>query len=123
MTIVRAIAISLALLPVNFFTASAYTSMGYGLQTCGWWTAQRNEPAPAIQAGYAQSWILGFLTGNADITATLKMALPKAVGMPLDPLSGVDDLAVFAWIDNECHKHPLQNLLKTSEAFMAAHPR
>ena len=119
----RTIVAAITIFPVHPLSASAFTSIGYGLQTCGWWTAQRKEPAPAVQANYAGQWVLGFLTGIADVTTKLKLVAPKTAGMPYDPLARLDDHAVFAWIDNECHHHPLQNLQVTSETFAAAHPR
>ena len=50
-----------------------------------------------------EQWLLGFLTGTADLAATPGVIEPGK----LDPLRGVDAEAVWAWVDNYCHAHPL----------------
>ena len=39
-----------------------------------------------------------------------------------DPLEGVDAAAVFAWIDNYCSAHPLDQIVIGAEQFSRAHP-
>jgi hypothetical protein len=78
---------------------------GVGLMSCGSWTAHRSLNA--------QQWVLGFLSGvglagQADA---------------IDPLSGTDAEAVWAWIDNYCRSNPLKQIADAAVAFIVAHPR
>lgn len=60
----------------------------------------------------AEQWVLGFLSGvgyaaNQD---------------GIDPLNGVDDQGVWAWVDNYCRNHPLNLVVTAAAAFRVAHP-
>jgi hypothetical protein len=92
----------LLLLPAR---GQAYTAIGQGLNSCGWWTAAR-------QGGYstgAEQWVLAFAAGTA-------YASDK------DPLSGLDADAVWAWLDNRCRDYPLSAIIDAIRAFIDAHP-
>jgi hypothetical protein len=89
--------------------AEAYTSAGSGTASCGAWTAARRDR----QALNLEQWILGFLTGVADLAASRGVTVPGKV----DPLNGVDVQAVWAWVDNFCHAHPLETVIEAGEAF------
>jgi hypothetical protein len=60
-------------------------------------------------AVHTEAWVLGFLSG-------LGVA---GVG---DPLNGVDNEGVMAWIDNYCQSHPINRLVDAAKAFFSAHP-
>jgi hypothetical protein len=92
--------------------ADNYTAAGLGAVSCGAWTAARRDR----QAGDVEQWILGFLTGMADLAASVP------VQSKMDPLSGVDAEAVWAWVDNFCRAHPLEKVVRAGEAFATAHP-
>jgi hypothetical protein len=73
--------------------AQAYEIAGVGLHSCGSWTAARSRSA----AGLEVQWVLGYLSGVAYALQTDRV----------DPLGGIDDEAIFAWIDNYCRAKPL----------------
>jgi hypothetical protein len=86
-----------------------YQLLGSGAASCGSWTANRRirNDIALMQV----SWVLGFLSGIADIKAST------------NPLRNMDSDGVAAWIDNYCRQHPIQEILDAAEAFFAAHPR
>jgi hypothetical protein len=54
----------------------------------------------------------------------VRLFFPETLGYqgPDNPLNGLDGDAVFAWIDNYCRAHPLDSIVKATEAFDAEHP-
>ncbi len=60
----------------------------------------------------SEQWILGFLSGVGY----------AGNESGLDPLIGVDDEGVWAWVDNYCQAHPLDLLIQAAVAFRMAHP-
>lgn len=110
----RAAAFLLALIPGAFAvsgTAAAYTSIGSGATSCEAWAATRlspNAPATAMQ----QQWVVGFLSGIGS------MVLGE-----LDPLHGVDAVAVYGWVDGYCHDHPTETIEAAARVFIQEHPR
>src|SRR5271165_5759814 len=85
----------------------AVTLGGAGLASCESWTTARRDQNVEVLA--IQQWVLGFLSGLAE-TATI------------DPLNGTDGEGVYAWIDNYCQEHPIDQLVTAVEAFAKAHP-
>jgi hypothetical protein len=75
--------------------------------SCGTWTADRRQRSGgALQD---EQWVLGFLSG---------------VGYEgYDPLNGMDAEGVWAWIDNYCREHPIEQIIAAAEAFKSAHPQ
>jgi hypothetical protein len=70
--------------------AQGWMVMGPGGVSCGQWTKDR---ATNREEGYADaSWVLGFLSGYNFIA------------------KGTDSSGAFAWIDNYCAQHPLNDL-------------
>ena len=65
------------------------------------------------KGNYRQIWVMGFLSGVGSMKATTS----------LDPLKGMDQEGVSAWVDNYCHKHPLDTIATAGSAFVNAHPR
>jgi hypothetical protein len=94
--------------PTKKAEAGQYDLMGVGAQSCGTWTAQR-------QGGYAakeMAWVLGFLSG---------VGFTGIDGA--NPLRGMDAQGVWAWIDNYCRDHPIDNISGATAAFFYVHPR
>ena len=86
----------------------AYTLIGAGLKSCGSWAAdRRNQGTPAQMD---EQWVLGFLSG---VGWTGKY----------DPQNGMDAAGVWAWIDNYCQGHPIDNLGVAAAKFVGFHPR
>jgi hypothetical protein len=56
-------------------------------------------------------WILGFLSGVGWVHLDGQ-----------NPLDGLDAQAVWAWVDNWSHAHPLDNLTRAGEVFASTHP-
>lgn len=83
-------------------SAQAFTYAGDGIDSCGSWTHDRQEPG----GGVAQQWVLGFLAGAA------------LEGGP-DPLSRTDADGVWAWVDRYCWNNPTDDLMKAMESFVA----
>jgi hypothetical protein len=73
---------------------------------------RRNQRAVA-----EEQWILGFLAGSADAFAS------HDPSNGIDPLNGTDHEGVWAWIDNYCRDHPIEQMVSAGEAFIRAHPR
>jgi hypothetical protein len=89
--------------------AQGYQLLGSGANSCGSWTAHMLEYSrPDLQEA---AWVLGFLSGIGY------------VGKNGDaPLDGMDAQGVWAWIDNYCHAHPIENIGLAAAAFYLAHP-
>lgn len=115
--------LSLAILATALLAGSAQaaTVAGQGTNSCGTWTSWRRAAAAAETRGGIQTdqarwsyqieqWILGFLSGIA-------------IRGSVDPLKGTDFEGVWAWVDNYCQAHPLDDLATAAVAFVRAHPR
>jgi hypothetical protein len=88
---------------------AAFAFVGAGADSCGTWIASRRQSEWAsIQPG---QWILGFLSGVGYWGEGL-----------VDPLNSVDARAVWAWVDNYCLAHPLEDIERAGAAFITAHP-
>src|SRR5277367_4740810 len=104
----RATAFLMALIAGTFAVSqggAAYTSIGSGATSCEAWAATRlspNAPATAMQ----QQWVVGFLSGIGS------MVLGE-----LDPLHGVDAVAVYGWVDRYCHDHPTETIETAARVF------
>jgi hypothetical protein len=88
----------------------SFQPSGAAAMSCGAWTAARRENNPL--SWMSEQWVLGFLSG---------VGYAASQG-GLDPLRGVDDQAVWAWVDNYCRDHPLNPLVMAVAAFRVAHP-
>ena len=88
----------------------SFHPLGAASMSCGDWTAARRENKPRSWA--AEQWVLGFLSGVGY----------AGNQYGLDPLTGVDDQGVWAWVDNYCRDHPLDLLVIAAEALRVAHP-
>jgi hypothetical protein len=76
--------------------------------SCGSWTSARRDRAAVVY----EQWILGFVSGVAwDLSAGR------------NPMNGLKNGAVWAWIDNYCQGHPIDMLGTAGSAFANAHPR
>jgi hypothetical protein len=40
-----------------------------------------------------------------------------------NPMNGLDAEAVWAWIDNYCQAHPLEQIVTAGQQFVFVHPR
>lgn len=108
----RSLTIIVSLLPIFHVTpAKAYTAAGYGLQSCGTWTAARKEPDSAAADAY-EGWVMGFFSG-------VGWEGPQNI----DPLNGTDAEGVWAWIDNYCAANPLIKIDEATAAFVTFHPK
>jgi hypothetical protein len=82
-------------------------AVGVGSASCGTWlTARRDRQAAAYE-----QWVVGFLSGVGAYGSAQQ-----------NPLHGVDEESVWAWIDNFCRGNPLKLIIETTTAFVAAHP-
>jgi hypothetical protein len=77
---------------------SVAQSIGYADQSCGFWTKERSKRTSFDKIGM-QSWATGYLSGAN--------AVSKAASNS-DFLKGVDGDAVWAWLDNNCKRNPLE---------------
>jgi hypothetical protein len=98
--------------------AQGYHLAGSGAFSCGSWTAYRHEyrQSGLVTQGsqseqQAAAWVLGFLSGIGAVHQNGD-----------DPLDGVDGEGVWAWIDNYCQAHPVENIGLAAAAFYHAHP-
>lgn len=87
-----------------------YRVLGPGTSSCGTWLSYRRTEGELTRL--YESWILGFLSG---------------VGLTgfetgISPLNGVDAEGVFAWVDNYCRAHPLEEVHDAGKAFVLEHP-
>ena len=106
----RASIVMLALNATIIVAADGITVRGPGASSCGTWTADRRRGGewPMMD----EAWILGFLTGSAYVATDGR-----------DPVSGVDNEGIFAWIDNYCRANPLKEIIDAAAAFERVHPR
>jgi hypothetical protein len=98
--------------------AQAYVMTGSGTVSCGSWSAHRREYDPGGKSTIGSqksmdesAWVLGFLSGIGFIHTN-----------GADPLDGVDADGVWAWIDNYCQAHPIENVGQAAAAFYSIHP-
>jgi hypothetical protein len=92
-------------------SASDYTAMGVGTNSCGSWTAARRTPTQ-IPALLDETWVQGFLSGVGSI----------GISQGFNPLNDTDPDSVWAWIDHYCGAHPLDDIAVAAAAFSIAHP-
>jgi hypothetical protein len=83
--------------------------IGHRTLSCGWWMPNRRDRSARV----SEQWILGFLSGVAYVGGDAK----------LNPSNGVDAYGVWAWSDNYCLAHPIDQIEKAAVAFVDAHPR
>lgn len=84
-----------------------YTVLGIGNRSCGHWTVERGTKSNFI----ITAWVGGFVSGVGSS------------GKGFDPAHNLDGDAIWAWVDNYCHAHPLETIGGASAAFVRAHPR
>jgi hypothetical protein len=82
-----------------------------GAASCETWTADRRASETAAAIADTQ-WVIGFLAGIGH------MGLGE-----LQPLRGIDDQGVWAWLDSYCGEHPSGTIEEAAAAFSVAHPR
>lgn len=100
-----ALFVTLAVAPA-FGRTPFYRVMGAGLESCGAWTAARQQD----QAEIPEQWLLGFLSGigSESVSGT-------------DPLNGVEAEAVFTWMDAYCRNYPLDTIERAGGRFAREH--
>jgi hypothetical protein len=74
--------------------AAANTIIGIGADSCGTWTADRNNRNQVITD---TQWVLGYVAGMGFLSGK-------------DLLSGLDYGAVVSWVNNYCEAHPLEQV-------------
>jgi len=89
-------------------TVFAKTMFGVGSSTCGAWSRERElqrqgSPTPALVG--MQAWGTGYLTAMNQIAGD-------------DILKDIDPEAAFAWVDNYCGAHPLEQLARANAALL-----
>lgn len=92
-------------------SAASYSSIGRGTTSCEAWATARLSP-DAPETAMQQQWVVGFLSGIGS------MVLGE-----LDPLHGVDAIAVYGWVDRYCHDHPADTIEAAARVFIQEHPR
>jgi hypothetical protein len=91
--------IAMAALTIGLpMTANGLSILKSGPDSCGAWTQERANGS--TKSFMMQAWILGFVSGIVYAEATGKT----------DPLGGIDAFGVFAWIDQYCQAHPLDDV-------------
>ena len=89
--------------------SGSFQPMGASGISCGTWIAARRDGKALTWT--AEQWVLGFLSGIGFV------GLNGA-----DPLQGMDSEGVWAWIDNYCRAHPIDEVLWAAAAFYQAYP-
>ena len=107
--IIIVVGLAVAFIPV-LAQAVDVTVPGLGRNSCGTWTADRGDPK-TLKTYVDTSWVLGFIAGAA------------VFGADRDPGKGLDNQAIYAWIDNFCREHPSSKIADAAAAFVEAHPR
>ena len=92
-----------------FLQNGYFDAVGQGNSSCGAWTAARS--GGVVRALGFEQWVLGFISGIGSARADA------------NPLNGMDADGIWAWIDNYCREHPIDELLTAAAAFADAHPR
>jgi hypothetical protein len=97
------IRVLLALLALVFFFqahASAWMVHGVGTESCGVWTKTRTQrPKPVLDIAEQAEWVDGFISAFNFYQATVE-----------DVIQRTDIDGVYAWIDNYCAAHPLDQI-------------
>jgi hypothetical protein len=110
------IAMGLVLAATTITIASAEqrisSMIGAGSESCGSWTANRRGGSIARLSARVQNqqWLFGFLSAFG------------VAGKGLDPLHGMDDEGVVAWVDNYCREHPIDSIQDAGVGFVLFHP-
>jgi hypothetical protein len=81
--------------------AQSVTIMG-SQASCGKWVQQRSLPQHPARA-QDEAWIAGYLSG-------INIAASSG-----DLLRGLDDEAIYSWMDNYCRSHPLEGIADAAE--------
>jgi hypothetical protein len=102
-------ALAVALMMTGSAEATDFHMVGVGSSSCGSWTASRGGQTTGIY----EQWVVGFLSGVGY----------EGTGQGDDPLAGVDANGVWAWVDNYCRAHPLDQIVMAAKAFDREHPR
>ncbi len=108
----------LVVLVVAFLGATAKAQqetkhrVGLGLLSCGSWTVARRT---FVQNASYEQWVLGYIVGIAE-------GYHRAGGKSdVDPLRGMDDQKVWAWMDNYCQAHSLETVANAAAQFVTVH--
>jgi hypothetical protein len=80
--------------------AAANMILGYGADSCGTWTADRNNRNQAVADA---QWVLGYVGGMGFLSGK-------------DLLGGLDYGAVVSWVNNYCEAHPLEQVVDAAIA-------
>ena len=104
--------IIVALLVMLFLTGKAWSesvrTLGPGSSSsCGAWLEERTSS----RYSFMGIWALGYLSGAATLSKDL------------DPLEGIDADALFHWLDNYCHIHPIDRFVDALAVFIREHPK
>jgi hypothetical protein len=91
-------------------TASAYSLIGAGADSCAIWTADRQDPKSKASL-QDTSWVRGFLSGIGFVGSEKD-----------DPLDGVEAVDVDAWIDKYCLANSVKSIAAAAAAFYYYHP-
>lgn len=73
---------------------NTHAIMTIGDRSCGQWSSRKENPYLKM---VVHSWLMGFMSG-------------LAVGTDEDVIAGTDGESIDLWMDNYCHKHPLERL-------------
>lgn len=86
---------------------------GMGVDSCGKWLANHDpkNPSDLLRNAVEHQWLLGWVSAAGYYGE----ALPR----PLR-LRRADGPALFAWVDNYCHQHPLDPLAFAAARLVAA---
>jgi hypothetical protein len=87
-------AVLLATLPVA--ASAAVAILAPPDNSCGSWVALRRDNGPKIWQ--VEEWAMGFLSGMAVVQSGSNY------------LEGLDENAIYGWLDNYCSAHPLATL-------------
>lgn len=74
---------------------------GAGSISCGAWSAARRDRV----AQATEQWLLGFLTG---------VAYGSMAASGPNPLAFTDPEGAWAWIDNYCREHPIEDVTRAA---------
>ncbi|NUY32984.1 hypothetical protein F0160_21085 [Paraburkholderia sp. JPY303] len=88
--------------------ANAAGYVVHGFPTCGEWIEARQHSShlPFYASQAQESWVLGFLSGNA-------------AGAKKNFLDGTDYTSLFQWISNYCRDNPLNTVADASNELAA----
>jgi len=87
-------ALAVALLTGSAKTAD-FNAVGLGCSSCG------------QTAGVYEQWVVGFLTGIGY----------EGIRQGDNPPAGIDVNGVWAWVDNYCRAHPLDQIVTAAKVF------